>query len=119
MTLLLNETSTELDNTEALRVFDHAGPDLAEHYRRYGFSLLVNALTPVEVAAVNADAVRLCRGDYGAIRYGHEDAQSIGRMSPQPKDDHDLLRQFLCIHFPHKVSQAALAAPLPCPRPHL
>jgi phytanoyl-CoA hydroxylase len=100
MTLLLNETSTELDNTEALGVFDHAGPDLAEHYRRYGFSLLGNALTPAEVAAVNADAVRLCRGDYGAIRYGHEDAQSIGRMSPQPKDVDDLVRRVLCIHFP-------------------
>ena len=115
MTVLLDGTSTELDNTEALRVFDYAGPDLAEHYRRYGFSLLGNALTPAEVAAVNADAVRLCRGDYGAIRYGGEDAQSIARMSPQPRDDHELLRQFLCIHFPHKVSQAALAA-LSAPR---
>jgi phytanoyl-CoA hydroxylase len=104
-----------LDDTEVLRVFDQAGPDLADHYERYGFSLLGNALTPAEVAAINADAVRLCRGDYGAIRYGGEDKQSFTRMSPQPKDDHELLRQFLCIHFPHKVSQAAQAA-LTAPR---
>jgi phytanoyl-CoA hydroxylase len=104
----------ELDNTEALRVFDQAGPDLAEHYHRYGFSLLGNALTPDEVGAINADAVRLCRGDYGTIRYGREDALALAPAA-KPANDHELLRQFLCIHFPHKVSRAALTA-LTAPR---
>jgi ectoine hydroxylase-related dioxygenase (phytanoyl-CoA dioxygenase family) len=115
MTALVRSTSRDLARSEVLAVFDQAGPDLAEHYRQYGFALLGNALSPDEVAAVNADAVRLCRGDFGSLRYGHQEAVRMTEFVSEPASGDDLLRQFLCIHFPHKVSAAAMSA-LTAPR---
>ena len=51
----------------ALPLFDAADEDFAAHYAEHGFALLADALTRGEVAALNADALRLCRGDYGEI----------------------------------------------------
>lgn len=50
-----------------LRFFDVADDEFVQHYRTHGFALLANALSAEEVAAINDDALRLCRGDYGEI----------------------------------------------------
>jgi len=115
MTALLRHASAGPTGSDALRVFEQAGPDLAEHYQQYGFALLGNALSPAEVSAINADAVRLCRGDFGSLRYGHQNGVQLPELARSPVSDDDLLRQFLCIHFPHKVSTAAMHA-LTAPR---
>ena len=94
-----------------LTVFAEPGPAFARHYGEFGFALLGGALSPEEVAAVNDEAVRLCRGDYGPIQYG-----SPAASGADPSDialsgtDEELLRRYLCIHHPHKVSPAAYAA---------
>lgn len=91
-----------------LRLFGSAGEEFAAHYAEHGFALLVDALSPDEVAAVNADALRLCRGELGEVTYGHD---ARGRVESGAGDsDENVLRRFLCIHFPHKVSGAALDA---------
>ena len=104
--------------TGTLRFFDVADDEFVEHYRTEGFALLANALDPAEVASINDDALRLCRGDYGAIAYGDPNG---GWAEPREESvveaelsDEDLLRRYVCIHHPHKVSgiaRAALAAP--------
>ncbi len=97
-----------------LRIFERADDELALHVETHGFALLADALAPDEVDAVNADAVRLCRGDFGALAYG--DPLDGGRAedpvpaSAEPLDDDELLRRHLCVHYPHKVSAAARAA---------
>ena len=75
-------------------------------YRRDGFAVLRNALSPPEVAAVNAEAVALCRGERGEIGRGESDARSDeGLVAAAPDEsDADVLRRFLCIHHPHKAS---------------
>ncbi len=91
----------------ALPLFVTADEAFVAHYAEHGFALLAQALTPDEVAAVNADALRLCRGDYGDIGYGWS-GQAV-----EPADalsDEEMLRRYLCIHYPHKVSPPALAA---------
>jgi ectoine hydroxylase-related dioxygenase (phytanoyl-CoA dioxygenase family) len=96
-------TSTLTDKAaNAPTVFTTVGPDFVEHYREQGFALLGGALTPSEVGEVNAEAERLCRGDYG----------EIGTAAPVRGDEstEELMRRFLCIHYPHKVSAVALAA---------
>jgi phytanoyl-CoA hydroxylase len=94
-----------------LPLFDAADEDFAAHYAEHGFALLADALTREEVAALNADALRLCRGDYGEIGGGIAE-----RVEPADElTDDEVLRRYLCIHFPHKVSPAARAA-LSAPR---
>ena len=108
-------TTVVPDRTTAagLTLFESAGPELAAYYREHGFALLANALSAEEVQEINADALRLCRGDYGSIEYGWWDAeqdQSATAAVVDPPSEADLLRRYLCIHYPHKVSAAALAA---------
>ena len=53
-----------------VRLFDAADEAFAAAYAEHGFALLADALSREEVAALNADALRLCRGDYGEIGGG-------------------------------------------------
>jgi phytanoyl-CoA hydroxylase len=87
--------------TAGLPLFPAAGPQLAKHFRENGFALLAGALSPDEVEEVNAEALRLCRGDLGAVGGADVDGG---------ESDEELLRKFLCIHYPHKVSDVALRA---------
>lgn len=117
---MVNEISTDqkgstvtsiVNNKSAaagLRSFAEAGSEMIDFYRANGFALLQNALDPEEVAELEAEAIRLCRGELGAIAgaqltAGHDEASADG-------SDDDALRQFLCIHYPHKVSPASLRA---------
>jgi len=104
MTTVLSRPTTPA----GLPLFDQAAPELAEYYGRNGFALLADALTPDEVAAINAEALKLCRGDYGTIAYGHERERAVS--APEAPPDEDVLRRYLCIHYPHKVSVAAADA---------
>ena len=97
MTALLPGTTTELE------LFDHAGPELAASYRRNGFALLRDALSADEVAEINAEALRICRGDLGAI-----DGGLPGDLGDE--SDEAVLRRYLCIHYPHKLSSVARRA---------
>ncbi|GAB3434201.1 phytanoyl-CoA dioxygenase family protein [Flindersiella endophytica] len=73
-----------------------------EQFRRDGFAVLEGALTPAEVADINAEMVRLCRGELGAVG-GEFQADQAG-------PDEDVLRRYLCIHQPHKISDVYLRA---------
>lgn len=77
--------------------------DYRDHYRRYGYFIARNLLTPATVAACLAEASRICR----------EDAAAIGGWggAPLPDSDHfatmdenTLLGRFLAIQFIDKVS---------------
>ena len=65
-------------------------------YREQGFLVVENALEPQEVQRLRDDATAICRGSYGEYSgwQGPHDHQS----------DEEVLRQYLCIHFPHKFS---------------
>ena len=115
MTLTM-ETRDRPLTAAGLRIFDETGPELVAHYRELGFALLGDALSAAEVAAVNADALRLCRGEFGDIGYGYGEVGRELDGGQQPialstgESDADVLRRFLCIHYPHKVSPAAYEA---------
>lgn len=79
-------------------------PDsLSERFREQGFVVLEDVLTPQEVAALNAEAVRVCRGDLGEINGRFE------RATERETDD-EVLHRYLCIHNPHKFSDVMLDA---------
>jgi phytanoyl-CoA hydroxylase len=65
-------------------------------YRRDGYVLIDPLLSVEELAQVRAESIRICRGELGDIE-GVDKA-----LSGDP--DAEVLRRYLCIHFPHKVS---------------
>ncbi|MEM6393933.1 MAG: phytanoyl-CoA dioxygenase family protein [Planctomycetota bacterium] len=78
----------------------------ADFYREQGFLIVENALTSDEVDAINQDAIAICRGEHGQFNGW------VGPHDGQP--DAEVLKNYLCIHFPHKISQImsdALAHP--------
>jgi phytanoyl-CoA hydroxylase len=94
-----------------LPLFDTADAAFARYYAEHGFALLAGGLTAAEVEAVNADAVRLCRGDFGQISYGHRGEGGAEAVQTETlESDDDVLRRFLCIHYPHKASASAREA---------
>ena len=81
--------------------------DLIAQIRDDGYGVLLNAITPEEVRQLREDAARLCTGEL---------AQIVGAPeAPLGETVDDLMRRFLCIHYPHKVSEAAMRA-LQAPR---
>jgi ectoine hydroxylase-related dioxygenase (phytanoyl-CoA dioxygenase family) len=68
-----------------------------EFYRENGYLVVENALNADEVEALRRDTVDICRGQFGAVR-------GIRRHSPDETDD-EVMRNYLCIHFPHKISE--------------
>lgn len=88
-----------------VEMFDHIDQRMVDHFDEQGFAILRDALTSDQVQQVNADAVRLCRGDFGEIR--DPDAAVAPGSATGSESDEDLLRRYLCIHYPHKVSLSA------------
>jgi len=79
-------------NSESLPVTEYAN-----FFRENGYLVVPGAYSPEEVAALHDDTVRLCRGESGYIK-------GIIPAAPGETDD-EVLRHYLCIHFPHKLSQ--------------
>lgn len=105
-------TTTLAPDRLAEHTFTDTGPDLVASFREHGFVLLAGALDADDIAAVNAEAVRLCRGDLGDIG-GTEDqalSDSAEVVDTTGLSDEDVLRNFLCIHQPHKISSVASRA---------
>ena len=70
--------------------------NLSDFYHENGYLVVDNALSPDEVQALRDEATRVCRGELGDVR-GVEPANP-------GEPDADVLRRYLCIHFPHKIS---------------
>jgi phytanoyl-CoA hydroxylase len=80
----------------------HVRTDLPglDGYAERGYAILQGLLSPEEVTAVNEEALRVCRGERGAI-------EGADRAAPGETDD-QVLRRYLCIHMPHKISAVML-----------
>lgn len=77
--------SASLELNESIARFDE-----------FGYVVLRDALSPAEVAELRADGARLCRGEHGPIK---------GVTAADPDEsDVDVMRRYLCIHHPHKLS---------------
>jgi ectoine hydroxylase-related dioxygenase (phytanoyl-CoA dioxygenase family) len=73
------------------------GTPEAEFYRENGFLVVEDCFSSVELEALKAETLRICRGELGEIR-------GLEPSAPGESDD-DVMARTLCIHFPDKVSQ--------------
>ncbi|MCC9075326.1 phytanoyl-CoA dioxygenase family protein [Litorilinea aerophila] len=71
-------------------------PEVVAAYHQEGYVILPGGLTPGEVEELRQETTRVCRGELGEIR-------GVTPAGPEESDD-DVLRRYLCIHFPHKIS---------------
>lgn len=73
---------------------------VAEFYRQHGYLVVVDALDEAEVEALRKEAVAICRGERGDVSLPDD------HVAPDPEaDDDTFIRNFLCIHHPHKISE--------------
>lgn len=77
----------------------------ANHYAREGYLVVHNALTRDEISQLCAEAAAICRQERGPLAIHDAHRQEL----PAPEtlaglSDEEVLRHFLCIHFPHKIS---------------
>ncbi|MER5986608.1 phytanoyl-CoA dioxygenase family protein [Streptomyces sp. NPDC001787] len=94
---------------------DPARYDLS-HYAENGFAVLPDVLDEDGIRELRAEAAAVCRGERGPLPGVPEkrmetrlsDAAS-GPRTPEERDA-DTMRDFLCIHQPHKVSSVLRSA---------
>lgn len=66
-------------------------------YRRDGFVVLPQVFSASQIRKLRAETASICRGERGAVR-------GAARHLQRETDD-DVIRRFLCIHHPHKLSR--------------
>ena len=65
-------------------------------YHENGYLIVENALSQAEIEDLRHEASTICRGERGALRNGFT-------HSPDETDE-EVISRYLCIHFPHKIS---------------
>jgi ectoine hydroxylase-related dioxygenase (phytanoyl-CoA dioxygenase family) len=92
-------TAPALDGTRSAKV--ELNESIAD-FDTHGYVVIRDALSPAEVAELRADGAALCRGDHGPIK-------GITPADPAESDE-DVMRRYLCIHHPHKLSDVMLGS---------
>ena len=69
-------------------------------YHENGFLVIEDAFSPSTVEALRDEATAICRGDRGELK-------GVPTWNGDETDE-EILRQILCIHFPHKISELML-----------
>ncbi len=78
--------------------FFRAGdPAIAPFFRENGFLVLQDGIDADGIQLLNRETAEICRGERGFVK-------GLTAASPDEADE-DVLRRYLCIHFPHKISR--------------
>lgn len=73
-----------------------ANGSLKDFYFENGYLVIPDALSETELEELRAEALLICRGERGEV-------EGADLSVPEDSDD-EVLRRYLCIHFPHKIS---------------
>ncbi|MCX6018507.1 MAG: phytanoyl-CoA dioxygenase family protein [Chloroflexi bacterium] len=77
--------------------FKKGDPTMATFFKENGFLVLQDAFTAAEIDLLSKETTEICRGERGLFK---------GIEPAAPDDtDADVLKRYLCIHFPHKISK--------------
>jgi hypothetical protein len=68
----------------------------ADFYRKNGYLVVPDLFTAAEMQELKAETARIFRGERGPV-------EGLLEVAPQ-KTDAEVLRKYLAIHFPHKLS---------------
>lgn len=71
-------------------------PANVQFYHDYGYLVAPGLLSPEEIDLLKKDTVKIFRGEYGAVE---------GTLPAMENEtDADVLKKYVAIHFPHKIS---------------
>ncbi len=95
-------TRTEINSRHKTMPFTHSrvGPAEISFFRKNGYLIVGNGISPGEVRQLRDETVLICRGERGMVPGLTEVASD--------EDDDAILRRVLCLHFPHKMSPVML-----------
>jgi ectoine hydroxylase-related dioxygenase (phytanoyl-CoA dioxygenase family) len=71
--------------------------EAAAFFHENGFLVIEDAYKPEEIQELRDETVRICRGDKGMFNGLSLPADNL--------TDDEVIRNYLCIHFPHKLSE--------------
>ena len=84
----------------------HPLPPLSDQqvqaYHELGYLILEDAFSTEQIQTLRTEAVAICRGQRGELTGSKGDHRE--------QNDDQVMKEYLCIHFPHKVSQLVLEA---------
>jgi phytanoyl-CoA hydroxylase len=83
----------QLDTTHVYPTITDAD---ATFYRENGYLVVEGALSKTEIEELRHETVSICRGERGELRRGFTHTSD--------ETDDEVMSKYLCIHFPHKVS---------------
>jgi len=75
--------------------------DRAVSYADNGYLVVEDVLSGAEVEQLRHETAEICRGHRGEVR---------GLQPMEEPDDDEVMRRYLCVHFPHKISDGMFAA---------
>lgn len=73
---------------------------VGDFYSEHGYAIVRDALTRVELDAIERETLSLCRGELGGV-HGHTPPEAGAT-------DDEVLRGVLCVHHPHRASDLFL-----------
>ena len=85
----------EMPNFVTQKTLSKSG-SLSEFYHENGYVIVPDALSSAEVEELRTETTRICAGERGEMIRSDLDERK--------EDEDDVLRRYLCIHFPHKLS---------------
>jgi ectoine hydroxylase-related dioxygenase (phytanoyl-CoA dioxygenase family) len=95
----MSQTNIKSSNGRTTSPIDDAA---VRFYQDHGYLILENALGDEQVEQLNGEAVDICRGKFG---------QFLGWGGPhEGQSDEAVLKQYLCVNFPHKIAPAMRGA---------
>ena len=101
------KTATPSSKITPHPAINHRGDDPGPFFQEQGFYVLHDGLSRDDVEQVNREVAALCRGERGGFG---------GQLEHDPgSTDEQVIREYLCIHFPHKAS-ALMAGMMSHPR---
>lgn len=71
--------------------------EAADFFKTYGFLVIEDGASPEQVLALQKETAAICMGKRG-------DMPGFVEGEPDETED-DAMRRYLCIHFPHKISE--------------
>ncbi len=77
--------------------------EIADFYADNGFYVYPDALSAAEIQQLRDESVRICAGELGSI-------EGTNVVRGENEGDDEVLRRFLCVHFPHKLSNVMFEA---------
>lgn len=84
---------------------DQIGDDAGKFFHDQGFLVVTGAATSDEIEEMRNETVAVCRGEKGKIALDSNDLKIDDPGEFANLSDDEVIRQFLCIHQPHKTSE--------------